>query len=772
MELQIAGNLKKATDNDWLKVDLKAGQIYGISVKARVSSEGTLLDPMLTLYDQNGALIISNDDGGVETEPYIEFTPANDQSFYVSVSSYGADETGLGTYLLEVNDLGLAQSDDFTSDAVTKSILIFDERTNLASVNGSLEFLGDVDWHAVDLTGRNTYIIDVSGHGEAALEDPYLKVFDVDGNLVVSNDDGGTDSNARLRFSPDEDETYFIESSGYNNSYAGDYTVNLTEIDTAKDIPNDASTTTTIVVEESFAGLLEFEGDRDWIKVGLVGGSVYNVTLEGDQIPSGEEQILPLEDPHLRLFDGRGNLIAENDDLEGRNSGLINLSVDETGTYFFSAGAYGDSGVGSYELFLDESIMRVHVVPNDITTTFSLNDNEIFTNTLEAFGDRDWVEVALGSGQTYEIDLFGSGENPVGDTFLRLYDENGWWVDENDDGPVNADSKLNYSPTVSGSYFIEVASFNDEFTGTYSLSYNESKNIDDFPLGLDTDVALNEQSIQEGTINMVGDEDYFKFTTNANTIYEFTLESSNSDTPLEDPLLTIVDQSGDILTVNDDYEGTLNSKIKFVSDATSTVYLVASSYDEIGDYVLGSVLIAEGFFDDHLNDFTTTSRLTLNEKMAGDLENFDEIDMFVVNLEGGKTYDFRVFASASDGGTLADPILTLYNQNENWLDYNDDTFGYDPFIGGFVAGYSGDHYLEVKRYNDAGTYNVLAQEGPALIDDHLNDFKTTSRLTLNEQMSGDLENFDEIDMFVVNLEGGQTYDFRVLTSASDGGTFS
>ena len=84
----------------------------------------------------------------------------------------------------------MAQSDDFTSDALTKSILIFDERTNLASANGSLDFLGDVDWHAVDLTGRNTYIIDVSGHGEAALEDPYLKVFDVDGNLVVSNDDG------------------------------------------------------------------------------------------------------------------------------------------------------------------------------------------------------------------------------------------------------------------------------------------------------------------------------------------------------------------------------------------------------------------------------------------------------------------------------------------------------------------------------------------------------------------------------------------------------
>ena len=134
--------------------------------------------------------------------------------------------------------------------------------------------------------------------------------------MVVSNDDGGTDSNARLRFSPDEDEKYFIEASGYNNSYAGDYTVNLTEIDTAKDIPNDASTNAILAVGESFSGLLEFEGDRDWIKADLVGGSVYNVTLEGDQsASSGDEQILPLEDPHLRLFDGRGNLIAENDDL-------------------------------------------------------------------------------------------------------------------------------------------------------------------------------------------------------------------------------------------------------------------------------------------------------------------------------------------------------------------------------------------------------------------------------------------------------------------------
>ena len=64
----------------------------------------------------------------------------------------------------------------------------------------------------------------------------------------------------------------------------------------------------------------------------------------------------------------------------------------------------------------------------------------------------------------------------------------------------------------------------------------------------------------------------------------------------------------------------------------------------------------------------------------------------------------------SGGGSLDDPILTLYDQNENRLDYNDDTFGYDPFIGSFVAGYDGDHYLAVGGYGDPGTYTILAVE--------------------------------------------------------------
>ena len=114
---------------------------------------------------------------------------------------------------------------------------------------------------------------------------------------------------------------------------------------------------------------------------------------------------------------------------------------------------------------------------------------------------------------------------------------------------------------------------------------------------------------------------------------------------------------------------------------------------------------------------------------------------------------FRVLGLDSGGGTLNDPILSIYDQNGNWLDYSDDFFGYDPFTG-LVAGYDGDYYLAVDGYGDPGTYTVQVKQGQPQIDDHLNDLTTSSRLILDNPMIGELEYFDYTDMFVVTLEEG------------------
>ena len=64
--------------------------------------------------------------------------------------------------------------------------------------------------------------------------------------------------------------------------------------------------------------------------------------------------------------------------------------------------------------------------------------------------------------------------------------------------------------------------------------------------------------------------------------------------------------------------------------------------------------------------------------------------------------------SAADNDIKA---LSYWNSKKYlniWVVENIDNGGGQS--GGFVAGYDGDHYLEVNRYSDAGTYTVLAQE--------------------------------------------------------------
>ena len=177
---------------------------------------------------------------------------------------------------------------------------------------------------------------------------------------------------------------------------------------------------------------------------------------------------------------------------------------------------------------------------------------------------------------------------------------------------------------------------------------------------------------------------------------------------LADPDLYLLDGVGNELAYDYDTFG-YDPLISLVGGYDGDHYLAAERYGDPGTYKV-QVQEEQPQIDDHLNDFTTTSRLALSEQRVGDLEFFDETDMFVVGLDQGQTYEFRVIDLDSGGGTLNDPNLSVYDQNGNWLDYNHDSFNYDPFIS-LVGGYDGDHYLAVERYIDAGTYNVLAQEG-------------------------------------------------------------
>ena len=97
--------------------------------------------------------------------------------------------------------------------------------------------------------------------------------------------------------------------------------------------------------------------------------------------------------------------------------------------------------------------------------TISLGD--VFQGTLDPANDKDWVRVELTAGTIYDITLTG-----VESAQLQLLDSEGNHVVSG--GSLPSGSKLIFSPTVTGTYFIHAGSGDSSISGDYELSLVEN----------------------------------------------------------------------------------------------------------------------------------------------------------------------------------------------------------------------------------------------------------------------------------------------------------
>jgi hypothetical protein len=90
----------------------------------------------------------------------------------------------------------------------------------------------------------------------------------------------------------------------------------------------------------------------------------------------------------------------------------------------------------------------------------------------------------------------------------------------------------------------------------------------------------------------------------------------------------------------------------------------------------------------------------------GVIGNSTEVDYFDVYLEAGQGYDFSV-----TGYSLPDSTLTLYDQNYNFISFDDDSGpGLDSYIDNFFPSSTGTYHLAVASYNGlyTGDYDVAS----------------------------------------------------------------
>ena len=150
------------------------------------------------------------------------------------------------------------------------------------SFEGVLSDRSDEDWVRVELLEGKNYDIRLTGIGPEAVTDTVLTVYGSGGEEIASHDDIEWEAGDRfsmLEFSPDSSGVYYISASGYpdpREDNSGTY-----EITVFDEQDDNLDTPLTLPVGERFQGTLDSKFDEDWIRVDLVEGKTYDITLDG-----------------------------------------------------------------------------------------------------------------------------------------------------------------------------------------------------------------------------------------------------------------------------------------------------------------------------------------------------------------------------------------------------------------------------------------------------------------------------------------------------------
>ena len=111
-------------------------------------------------------------------------------------------------------------------------------------------------------------------------------------------------------------------------------------------------------------------------------------------------------------------------------------------------------------------------IAGDRSTTATLTVGGSTTSTLDFNGDHDWFAVNLVAGQQVSVTIYGTSGSALVDPLLNIYNSSGQLIFSDDDisDGTNRNSEVAFTPTASGTYYIDVGAFNDSYTGNYQVS--------------------------------------------------------------------------------------------------------------------------------------------------------------------------------------------------------------------------------------------------------------------------------------------------------------
>lgn len=731
------GQVETTFDNDLFKLSLVAGTKYVFELNALGS--GGLADPYLGLYSSTLDLLAIDDDSGGGSNARVTYTAATSGTYYLGVSDYDA---GTGAYELKATlpDVSaptlssLSPADNATSVAVGVNLVLgFSEP--VARGSGSITIYS--------AAGSIVETIDVANAARVSIAagtvtiDPTQDLLPGASYYVNIAGSAFTDL-AGNRFAG------LSGATAYNFSAAG----------VADDFPFNTSTTGVVTVGTSKrTGTLETSGDSDMFSVALVAGTTYTIVLAATS--SGGVRA-----PSLELFDpGLHRLVA--DEIDPGSKGLPQASVIYTaavsGTYYLGA-SDSQRGTGRYEL---SALAVVDDHANDSATTTSVLalGNTATTGKVQYAGDIDFFKVTLTQGTSYSFELKGGASPALDEAFLKLYSPSGerLLAADNTSGSKNGSATLNYTASVSGTYYLSTAS---GATGLGNYQITARAAADDYPWSTaTTGVVSTGAAPASGVIGAAGDLDLFKVNLTAGQRYQFDLTGSGS-APLADPYLYLYSPTVDLIDSDDDSGGGSAARISYTAPSTGTFYLGVSDFGTgTGSYSLKSTSAVD----------TTAPRLT-SQDPADDAVRVSTTSTLALLFDEPVRAGGGDFSLHRADGTLFETLaandtssVTVDGRNVELafnLELVPSTGYYLTISRDAVRDLAGNAFA---GFTSATTYNFTTSA-----DDYPFTTATTAAVAIGGSVSGKIETKADYDLFKVQLGAGTSYVFDLVSAASSG----
>lgn len=110
------GRIASASDRDWIRTELTAGQTVIIEARGSASGGGTLFDPELALLDSSGRLVAYDLDSGLGRDAWMGYRATRSGTYYLDVDGYASYQ---GSYTVSVT---AASSSRATSAALAEPL--------------------------------------------------------------------------------------------------------------------------------------------------------------------------------------------------------------------------------------------------------------------------------------------------------------------------------------------------------------------------------------------------------------------------------------------------------------------------------------------------------------------------------------------------------------------------------------------------------------------------------------------------------------------------